>query len=87
MQSTDSAWEKIRNAMAHSDLLRTVEGISQETGLPEQKVEELLKEHDYEVRKAYVTDTGGRTQYTLKTRPMGAKELWATIRAVVTGQP
>jgi hypothetical protein len=87
MQSASSAWQKVRKAMADSQLLRTVEGLSEETGLSKEEIKRLLEEHDKELRKAYVTDTGGRAQYTLKSRPMGTRELWSTIRAVVTGQP
>ena len=87
MQSASSAWAKVYKAMADSDLLRTVEGLCQETGLPEAEVKRVLEDHSDELRKAHVTDTGGRTQYTLKNRHMGTRELWSTIRAVVTGQP
>lgn len=82
----DERWAAIRAALA-KETLRTVEGISSETKIPEPEVQRLLDEHPNEVRKAYVTDRGGRTQYTLSERPIRGAELWATIRAFATSTP
>jgi hypothetical protein len=84
--ANNDPWDLVRAALS-DDSLRTVAGISAETGISADDVQRLLDDHPGEVREAYVTDRGGRRQYTLKSRPMSVAELWATVRGMAANTP
>ena len=66
---------------------RTVEGISTETGVPKEEVEEILRSYPTLVRKSLVRDVRGQRLYTLKSRGMKSAEKRALLRIFVTKTP
>lgn len=81
-------WNIVKFALSESDKgLRTVDGLAQETHLPEDVIRSVLHEHKDEVRTSYVTDSSGRVMYTLKSNAMRPREIWATIRGFATSEP
>jgi len=84
-KSAISDWQLIRGKLADPESdFRTIENLSDTTGLALDRVQKLLVEHDDEVRVANVPDREGRLLYTLAERPMKARELLANVRAFIT---
>ena len=78
----NDAWQRIVNALGNPSYdFRTIDGLSEETGLPGQTIESLIESHKRAIRKANVLDREGRALYTLSSRSMGLREILATIRA------
>jgi hypothetical protein len=63
---------------------RTTEGISKETGVPEEQVKEVLGEFSRLVRRSPVRDRLGRPLYTLRNRSMKSSEKMNFIRTLIT---
>ena len=72
-------WRKVHEAIADSRWdFRTVGGISRQTGLGQDRVRQLLKQHRSEVRQNL---SGNREAvYTLASRPMKMREILANIQ-------
>lgn len=63
---------------------RTVRGISKSTGLPEERVLEVLRNHP-EVVKSSVPDEKGDDLFTLRERFSKAKDIFNAVRTFVSG--
>ena len=63
---------------------RTLQGISEETGLSEGQVQEILNGHPELVRKSAVPDRRGRELYTLKSRAVKGQEILAIMRTFIS---
>lgn len=87
-KSSSDPWTILKTALANDKRgLRTVDGLVRETRLTKQEVLRLLNEHKNEIRASYVTDSSGRSMYTLKSNSIRPREIWATVRAFATAQP
>jgi hypothetical protein len=84
LQTIDSDWDKVRQALEDSRWdFRTVEGMIEDTGLPSERIEEALRRHGAEVRVSNVPDSKGRILYTLASKRMGLRELLANTQAFI----
>jgi hypothetical protein len=85
---TTDAWEQIERELLDQKWdFRTVDGLSNRTGLSEQTVRELLESHKSEIRIAYFTDQLGRLLFTHSSRPVRWRELLTKARAFITKSP
>jgi hypothetical protein len=66
---------------------RTVEGIAQDTGLPEETIKEVIEKNPKHIRKCLLPDEKGRELYTLAARRMKAREYIALARAFLAKSP
>ncbi len=81
-------WALIDSALRNPKWdFRTAEGIAEETGLPIERVEELLADNDDKVRRSYVKDKKGRVLFTFKEKEVGARELVANTIAFLSKSP
>ncbi len=60
---------------------RTVEGISHETGLPKDGVQEILKKYQQWVRESDAPGPNGQRLYTLRSRRPTVHEKIASVQA------
>ena len=75
------AWDRVRAALANPRWdFRTVDGIAKEVHLNPDQVRQVLDSMGSEVRIAKGRDY--RTLYTLKSRPVTAREILSSIRYV-----
>ena len=63
---------------------RTVEGLSGSTGLPEDRVRDLLRKYQAFVRQSLVLDRYGRELYTLASRRPTFQEVISNTRAFIS---
>ena len=63
---------------------RTLEGIAKDTGLTKERIQQILESHAEIVRKSAIPDRLGRELYTLRSRPMKGRELFALVRTFVS---
>ena len=78
--------EKVRTALENPEWdFRTVEGISNETGLPVSTIEEVLKENPGLFRKSHATDRAGRALFTTASRPIRWRERLAVWQHALSG--
>jgi hypothetical protein len=63
---------------------RTIEGISETTGVSKPEVKHILRRYPKLVRESPVPDRQGRQLFTLRSRPQKAQELMSEFRSFVT---
>ena len=61
--------------------LRTIQGLSKATGLPEPVVRDILSKYPDLIRRAAVLGTEGRELFTIRERPVRVREKLATLQA------
>jgi hypothetical protein len=75
-------WHRIKQELSDPKWdFHTVDGLAKATGMPADRVKELLDEHAHDIRIAYVRDRDGRLLYTTADRPMRFQEMLATAHA------
>ena len=80
------AVSSVRRALENPEWdFRTVEGISNETGLPVSTIEEVLKENPGLFRKSHATDRAGRALFTTASRPIRWRERLAVWQHALSG--
>ena len=73
------SWAAVHSALSNPQWdFRTVSGIARDTGLPADRVRQLLEAHRSEIRQTISRDK--RPVYTLKSRPMKMREVVADLR-------
>jgi len=83
---TDHIIEPVVAALSDSRYdFRTIEGISKETGLSLAEVNSAIDSLGPAVRMANVTDTDGRSLYTLSSRRKKTREIISEARAFLAG--
>ncbi len=63
---------------------RTIDGLSTSTGLPENRIRELLRKYPSLVRQSLVLDRQGRELYTLASRRPSLQEVLTNTRAFIS---
>lgn len=86
-------WEKLEEPDARklfealADLswdFRTVEGLSKSTGLPVERIRQLLSKHQDLVRAFPMPDTEGNTLYTLGEKAESLRETLSKISSIAS---
>ncbi len=76
---------KVFEALAdHSWDFRTVDGISNFSGLSAAEVTSIIAKYPNLIRKSAIPDRKGRDLFTLAERPIGTQEVFAEIQTYVT---
>ena len=80
-----SPWVRVYEALANRKYnFRTVDGIVRDTGLPVHEVQNLLSQHEHEIRIAHSTDKEGHLLYTLRDRPKSLQEIPSNVQSIIT---
>lgn len=66
---------------------RTIDGLTESTGVPKKRIEEILPKYRALVRQALVLDRLSRELYTLSSRGPTFRELLSTARAFISKNP
>lgn len=81
---TDPDELKVFRALSNPEWdFRTVEGISSEIGVAQERVVEVLEKYPSFVRVSPLPDERGRRLYTLRSKPVGTQEQIALTQRVM----
>jgi len=64
--------------------LRTVQGVSKSSGLPETEVLDILNKYPAFVRKSLISDESGQDLYRLSDRKVTAGEVLKALKTFIT---
>jgi hypothetical protein len=80
----DSTARRVIEALADERFdFRTIQGLSEAVGLPEATVQHVLEDHDDLVRVSAAPGSNGEALYTLRSRPVTARESLAVAQTAL----